>query len=424
MFVTIFRNKIKLLLIGGSNQAISSLTTFFLNFYLLSIFKPDDYGFYGIGFATILFIAAIVDAILFTQMVIIYPTIEEKKRKDFISKTFNLLIIFCFFIIVLTFFVLIANVSLFGEKYFSNSYVFIITISAISFIVKEFLVRVSYNNRKEVIAIYIHFSIFLITLLVYLSFHVLNIKIDVFIAFSIFSISHFIGIITGLSILKIKPISYFFYKELTSSFYQFWLHGKWACLTNFTLMLRIHAYTIIAIILFNVAAVGNLNAARVFITPALIIIPVIVQLSMPRLSTLREKNIEELFKIGNLITWLFLSVAIIYSLILIFSYDIISNYLLTESYQNLQNLVVLWSLYAILLAVRNGQLLITQVLQKFKNLSFIYIISSVITIIASYVLGNIWNLTGIIMGLILGEVYIIIMLLNLINKEKKINYVK
>ena len=67
---------------------------------------------------------------------------------------------------------------------------------------------------------------------------------------------------------------------------------------------------------------------------------------MPRLSTLREKNIEELFKIGNLITWLFLSVAIIYSLILIFSYDIISNYLLTESYQNLQNLVVLWSLYA------------------------------------------------------------------------------
>ena len=131
-----------------------------------------------------------------------------------------------------------------------------------------------------------------------------------------------------------------------------------------------------------------------------------------------------MFKIGNLITWLFLSVAIIYSLILIFSYDIISNYLLTESYQNLQNLVVLWSLYAILLAVRNGQLLITQVLQKFKNLSFIYIISSVITIIASYVLGNIWNLTGIIMGLILGEVYIIIMLLNLINKEKKINYVK
>ena len=86
MFVTIFRNKIKLLLIGGSNQAISSLTTFFLNFYLLSIFKPDDYGFYGIGFATILFIAAIVDAILFTQMVIIYPTIEEKKERTLFQR--------------------------------------------------------------------------------------------------------------------------------------------------------------------------------------------------------------------------------------------------------------------------------------------------------------------------------------------------
>ena len=86
MFVTIFRNKIKLLLIGGSNQAISSLTTFFLNFYLLSIFKPDDYGFYGIGFATILFIAAIVDAILFYSNGYYLSYNRRKKKKGLYFK--------------------------------------------------------------------------------------------------------------------------------------------------------------------------------------------------------------------------------------------------------------------------------------------------------------------------------------------------
>lgn len=416
------KNKLKLLITGGSNQAISSLTTFLLNFYLISIFNPEEYGLFGLGFAIILFVGAIMDAILFTQMVIIYPSIEKKKADDFISNIFTLLILFCCAIIIFTLFICTANFFYLKEKYFSNYFILSISSSSIFFSLKEFLVRVSYNNRREKIAIYIHSTILLFTVICYLILLLANLKIDVHLVFLIFSISHFVSIIVGLGFLKIGPKISFFLKELNSVFKQVWQQGKWACLSNFVLMLRLHAYTIIATILFNVGAVGKLNAARLFITPALIIIPVIVQLSMPRLSVLRENNVRELFNKARLISIFFFLISFVYSITLILSYKSISNTFLSESYQNLYPIVILWCLYSLFLSVRNGQLLITQILQKFKKLSLIYVMSSVITMFFCYLFGLVWGLNGIITGLITGEFFIIIMLYKVLSKSKKIIY--
>ncbi len=185
---------------------------------------------------------------------------------------------------------------------FSNWYLFWISLSSISFIFKEFVVKLSYNLRKENIAVFVHSTILIITLILYYYFSYSGFKFSIYSAFQIFTLSHFFGFFIGLFLLKIKPLFSSIDKSFFLVFNQLWINGKWACLNNIFYIMRMYAYIYITLLLFDPGVVGNLNAARLFITPSLIIIPAVVQLSMPRLSSISQNNTMDLFAKGKLIT--------------------------------------------------------------------------------------------------------------------------
>ena len=283
------------------------------------------------------------------------------------------------------------------------------------YLLKEFFIRIAYNDRKENIAVFIHSSILLTVVILFTIEKLLIGELSNTIAFLIYGIAHLIGAFVGFGLLKLKLKSISF-SYLNQVFKALWQGGKWGSLTNVVYTLRSQTHTIIATILVGPVGVGNLNAARLFITPAVMVIPVISQLAMPRLATLREVNKKSLNSKGALLTKIYLIFGITYSLILILSYNKLISGFLNDSYQDLYLLTIYWCLYAVILAFRNGKDIIAQVLQKFKQLTIINLISSIVTLLSCYFFTKYFGLDGNIIGLIFGEVVLIIMLNILLSK--------
>lgn len=378
----------------------------------------ENFGLFGTGFSIILFFGAIADGIILTQMVLIYPKVEEDEKNKFIQNTFFITLFFSAVVFFLSAITIFIKTYLVDDIIFPNRYLFWISLSSISFVIKEFVIRLSYNLRKENIAVLVHSVIMIITIIIYLYFYFTGFIFSVYSAFQVFTLSHFFGFTIGLFLLKIKPFFSYPDKSLYLVYNQFWKNGKWACLNNIVYIMRLYAYIYITLLLFDPGVVGDLNAARMFITPSLIIIPAVVQLSMPRLSVIRQNNIFDLFYKGKLITSFFLFVTISYSMLLLMGFKSISFLLSNYNYNDLFPLVILWCIYAISLGLRNGILIIIQVLQEFKKLSKIYAITCVLTIIFSYLLGISWSVYGVIMGLIIGELANIFMLSKLLKQIK------
>ena len=415
------KDKLKLFATSGLNQMISSGTNFLINLYLISVFSPNSFGIYGIGFAIVLFIGGLGNSFFLTQMVVIYPLKNQDKRDDFVINVLNLIIVFCGILFLLIIPISLLNNFILVDYLFSKTLIPAIIFASVMYLLKEFFVRTAYNDRKEFIAIYIHSSILITVVLLYVLARVLIKELDISIAFTIYGVSHLAGVFVGAYLLKIKPV-FTLRKELIIVLKELWVDGKWATITNVVYMLRSQTHIIIALLIIGTVAVGNMNAARLFITPAVMIIPVISQLALPRLSKLREINKLDMFKKGRWLTVVYLSFGLVYSSVLLSSYEIVISNFVNESYGDLFVLTLLWCIYAIILAIRNSQDIIAQVLRKFKKLTVINFLSAIITLIASYFLAKTFGLNGVLIGMIIGELFLILMLFFILKKENINSY--
>lgn len=410
------KEKVNLFLTSGLNQAISSGTNFLISLYLLNVFSPEFFGLYGICFAFIVFVGGFGNSLFLTQMVVIYPLKRDCDKNLFVLNIFYLILLFCIIFCIITFIFLGIRLIFSFYVEMTNVSILLVVLASITFLLKEFCVRTAYNNRKENIAVYIHAVILLIIVLLYTFFRVYNYNITIAIVFFVFSFAYMVGVFVGLYMLKIK-FHLTKIKNIKLVFKEIWDGGKWASLTNLVYILRSQAYIIVATITIGTIGVGYMNAARMFITPALLLIPVVSQLAMPRLAFIRENNKISLFKKGNNLILLYLTFILSYCLILVMGYDTLIDNLFNNNYKNLGGLTFLWCIYALMLAIRNGQDIIVQVLQKFKLLTVVNFISAIITLIFSYTLSVILGLVGVLLGLIIGEIFLIIILYFILKKE-------
>ena len=411
------QNWLKPFLTSGLNQAVSSGTTFMINLYLVSIFNPENFGIYGVGFAIIIFIGGIGNALFLTQMTVIYPKKKKNEKERFVNTVLNLVVLFSFGILGLCCFFICLRSFIPINYYWSNQLILAITFASIMYLIKVYFVRTAYNYQDEIKAVYIHSSIIITIALLFILEKQLFDSLNTTFAFVIYGFAHFVGVILGFYLLKAKA-SFAPINKLKSVFSELWVGGKWAALSNVVFSLRTQAHTIISLLIIGPAALGNMNAARLFVTPAVMAIPVVAMLALPRLSSIRETNKSEIFKKGRTLSLIYLSIGGSYSLALLLSYDSIIDGFFDESYNDLFGLTILWCIYATMLALRCGQDVIVQALQKFKKLTVVNFLSACTTLVSGYVLSKILGLKGILFGLILGELLLSLMLLIIIRQEK------
>ena len=398
------------------NQLVSSGTNFLFGFYLIRVLTPTDFGLYGIGFAISLFFAGIGNALFLTQMVVYTPDKDPSGRLLYAAGIFILVVFFCIAVAFLVgvFFLITAGVF---DDY--RNLAFAISAVATSYLLKEFFVRHAYNVRREIWAFLIHAVLAGSLAFMVLMFLLIEIHVTVELAIYCYSLAHLAAVSIGLLITRL-PLSSVKRKTIYEDFMECWIGGRWALITSIVHFLRTQAHTIVVTVSAGPVGVAYLSAARLLVTPAVMLTPALGQVFMPRLASTRAQRPEKVISMALIITSILFGVSLLYSTMLLLSIGYIAPLLLGASYAGtIYWLVVGWCFVSCLLAIRNGAEMTIQILKKFDMLMMANALSAIVALSCVFIFIHIFDLVGALIGLATGEVALIFMVWMLLLRVRK-----
>lgn len=399
----------KALLISLANQVISSGTNFVLSIFLVRMLSPLEFGLYGIGIAVSLFYAGIGNALFLIQMVVIYPDKQVEERPFYIGRMFIAIIIFSLLTIILFYLSFFIGGS-FLPKITAIREVSIATLAAsLAYLFKDFFVRYSYILRKESFALVMNLLV-AISLVVLFGVYpkITNGSLSAGIALWICSLSNIIGAMFGFLVSRI-PFQTNFIAVLDDT-KEAWRGGWWAVAGNCIAWVKSQSFMIISTIFLGPIAVGQANAARLFVVPLTLMVPAINQIILPRLADVRNNNRKRLFLIGKWYAVFLLSGSLLYFAILLSCLDYVAIMVLGESYENSTALVIAWCIVIFFQFAWTSTSSIMQVLKRFRLLAIVNGAGALVAIISSIVLVKIFGNWGAVAGTAVGEFILAIIL--------------
>lgn len=398
----------KALSVSALNQLVSSGTNFVLGIYLVRMLPPAEFGLYGIGFAISLFYFGIGNSLFLTQMVVHMPDRAPEARVPYAGRMFLLVALFCT-ITLLLFTLLLAIGGYIWESVVRHAeFASAIMTASVTYLFKDFFVRHAYNVRRESWALSIHGAIACIMAILLWLHHLFVTSFSAETALWIYALAQVSGAILGYLLARL-PVAGHQVNTLFGDLRESWHGGKWASITNLVYFARTQAHTIVVVFLLGPIEVAKLNATRLLVTPATILTPALSQIAMPRLASAREQGERRLIVLGRLVALTLLTIALFYCVILLGNYDFIVDIVLEDSYQDLFVITALWCLYTCLLAIRNSAEMIGQVRKEFIRLSSANTFSAFVSLAATYWLTFLYGVSGALMGLIVGEIILIIL---------------
>lgn len=400
------------------NQMVSSGTNFVLGVYLVRMLPPADFGLYGIGFAVSLFYGGIGNALFLIQMVVHAPSKVPGDRTAYAGRILVLVLCFCGITVLVCGLALGLSGIMLG---FSTSLTLLggaVLAASIAYLLKDFFVRHSYNVGRERWALAIHSVIALAAVSLLLIQHRSMNQFNAAIALWIYAGAQACGASLGyaLSGLSVRHRLADLRDDLRDAF----LGGKWASITNIVYFMRTQAHTMVVASLLGTVGVAKLNAARLLVAPAVMITPALSQVAMPRLAAVRERDNLQLIRSGRVVTFVLLSLAMLYCGLLLTGYRLVVDTIWGDKYQQLFTITALWCLYTCLLAFRNGLEMVGQVLKEFKRLSQANTWSAIASVVMTYWLTVSYGLPGALAGLAIGEMVLIAMLHSVVSPETSI----
>jgi O-antigen/teichoic acid export membrane protein len=335
-------------------------------------------------------------------MVVNSPEKGPDLRLPYAARILLLVVLLCISTLLLAFFTLLLSLSVLPALNAYGYYGLAIAVASAAYLLKEFFIRHSYNVGAESIALVIH-GVLAVSLVLFLSVnHFYLAPLTVEGALYVYAVAHACAIIAGLSLTRL-PFRGSFNTALLGDLREAWQGGRWASVANIVYFVRGQSHTIVVAIVLGPAGVAILAAARLLVQPVATLIPALSQVAMPRLAELRLRTVQLVPKAGLCISMALAGAVVIYSLILMTTYDHVATVVLGQKYQNLFSLTLWWSVYVCLVAVRVGAEISNQVLKRFRLLSYAHTASAVLSLVATYGLTVSYGLPGALIGLCFGE---------------------
>ena len=393
----------KVLSVSVLNQVVSSGTNFVLGVYLVRVLTPAEFGLYGIGFSIALLYSGVGNALFLTQMVVHVPDKAPEDRLPYAARLLVTLSSFCWRTIVAAGVVVFSSISA-GLLSQSIDIVIAITATSVFYLLKDFFVRHAYTVRKESWALFVNmaiaFVLFLLCLVQHYFFSGISNSLS---ALWIYAVSNFAGVVIGLILVRL-PILSVRMQQLFDDAKEAWVGGKWALGGVFVVWLQTQAYMYVTAIFMGPIGVGYANAAKLFITPALFLIPAIIQVVMPILAEMRVTNMKKVLKISNIFTVGLVFFGIIYSVLLLaFIKEITMIIIGVSNHEEIMPLVVSWCFVLIFQLSRTSSSVLLQVTKQFRTITLVNSVSAFITIIATVIMMQLIAVQGAIIGMALGE---------------------
>ena len=399
----------KALTVSVLNQSVSSGTNFILGLYLVRMLSPVEFGLYGIGFAISLFYSGIGNALFLTQMVVRTPDKNPVDRLPYASRIFVLTVIFS-----LTSAFLAVAFLLFATNAFEpiGRYAVLglaITSLSTTYLLKDFFIRHAYSVLKEKRALAVNISL-AVTLFIVLAIQSIQASgLTASRAIVSVSIAQSIAMLFGFIITKL-PFKNLSFSKILTDWKEIFKGGMWAVIAHIVITVRGQAYTIVVATLMGPASVARLNAARIFITPATMLMPALGQVFLPRIAKARAKDPADGYNMGVIFSAAMFGISVSYSIVILILFPSIVHNVIGPKYHSLFWLVFGWSIYNCLSSLRSGQEMTLMAYKLFRPQATIHAFGAVTALVTVYLFFLYYGEVGSIYGLFASEVLVLLLM--------------
>jgi O-antigen/teichoic acid export membrane protein len=399
------------------NQAVSSGTNFALGFFLVRTLSPSDYGMFGIGLSICYLYSGAANALLLTQMVVHTPDKDVTDRAAYAARICVAVGLLC----TGAFAVAVAGAlaAAYLSPAASNSFTFVVAVAAASacFVVKDFFVRQAYTAQSEARSLAITGSVAAAMLAALLCLQSGSVHLNKESALFVFVVSQSVGAVAGLLLARL-PIGSVTSRQLISDVRLCWGHGKWALAGVAVTWAQSQAYAYAAVMMVGAGGVGRANAARLLVSPFMLLFPAVNQITMPRLAHMRASDRDAMVSTGKRVTGVMLGLGLVYSVALIAVSDSAVPLLLGPSYTDMQWLLAAWCLVIIAMLLRDGAATLLQAMKRFRSLTAMNGVSAGITTVVVVALMHTGGVSGAIVGTAAGEFLLAFLLWRLVRDDK------
>lgn len=407
----------KALSISAINQVVSSGTNFALGIYLVRVLTPTEFGLYGIGFAITLLYSGVGNALFLIQMVVHVPDKAQEDRLPYAARMLVALVIFCTLTSIVAGLLLLLGSAWSQLLHQYIGLAFSIVAASVACILKDFFVRHAYTARRETWVLRVNVAVAAaLAILLLVQFRFAS-SFNSESALWIYAVSNMVGVVVGFALIRL-PIWAVRMHKLIDDLREAWVGGRWALSGTSIIWAQSQAYMYVTAVFVGPVGVANANAARLLITPAIFLIPVLSQVVMPRFASLRATNPQKMLQVSGLFTTGLIMFSVVYSVVLLGSVDVIAPVLLGVKYGQIAPLVAAWCLVLIIQFSRSGTSIVLQVMKEFRTLTLLNAVSVVVAIVAAVALMQIVGVSGAILGSALGELLLSVLLYKAVMKCK------
>jgi O-antigen/teichoic acid export membrane protein len=368
------------LALSGANQMVSSLTNFGIVLYLIRVLDKEQFGLYGLGFALVLFIGALISAAIAVQYVVNRPDqLPDDLDVYAVNHALAIGLIGVLLVLIAAFVTNMLNSSQYS-RWDEISIGLPLAIATSFFAMREFLMRVAFSEHKEGIVLVSSLSVATFVFASFLWMYFAEYKPSAAVALYVYALGQAAGMIQAIFALKLP------WKEgrsagVRQAFVDSWKGGRWSLMTSAVYNFRNQAHSFLAVPLLGATALADINAARVLLTPAVMAIPPTTQFLMPRLAHSRKMGSPHLIRKASVWIGSLTLLAVIYCILLLANSSWLVPMALGNNYEHVTSLVAVWSLFAVGLAIRNGLTVVVMVLKCFRFLFLANVFTTILMLV-------------------------------------------
>ncbi|MCC6740686.1 MAG: hypothetical protein IT452_16715 [Planctomycetia bacterium] len=391
------------------NQIVSSGTNFALGLYLVRVLTTVQFGIYGIGFAIALFFVGLGNALFLTQMVVRMPDKLPEDRSHYAAQ-----MLVCVLAGGFGFASLAAASILLGSLAWSAvaqhaSLCFSITVGSLAYLLKDFFVRLAYCGRKESRALFVNVVLAASMTSLLLVLHLSAVPMTHERALWVFAASQSIAALLGL-VVSALPLASVRLAAVSRAFQEAVAGGRWALGGVIVTWLQSQSYIYVTAAFLGPVGVGQINAARMLISPFSFLLPAIDQLALPRLAEARVRNQGRVSLEGARYAVAVLLLACVYVLPLLASLRWAIPLMVGAKYEHITLLVWVWCSVLLAQIVRSSASIALQASLEFRGLMLDNVLTAALTVILAAIFSRASGAFGAVLGLAAGEVALAILL--------------
>ena len=391
-----------------ADQALQSVINLLTNIFLIRYATKAEYGVYGIGFTSVLLFMGLAHALFSLQMTVIAPDKPEVERHRYFGSMF-----ISMSVVILVFSGLALSIATLAEGLIPQSYRVLIGVVALStpgVLIMQFMRQYLYfyNMAFRVLVFDFVFLILYIGLLLILFYYQAE-NLHYWALLLNGGIALMIGIVAIYLNLQLK-----FTESLSlakSSFIEAWHSGSWAILGSLLTVLQTQGYVYLLAIFRGPAAVAEMNAARLFLSPLLVMSSGFSKVMIPKMALLKSAGkMNSAVSLALKVMVMLIVFLCFYLVFIALSWDWLAEFMSDKGYENLWILVILWGVYFLSNSVVNAPSELLQITRKFRFLTLAGMVTAAIVLAGSIPAIIYFGAVGAVIMLILGELGLAVIL--------------